>query len=309
MNIYTPTRLYVKRHSMTGLRYFGKSIRKDIEKYKGSGTRWYNHIGKHGRKHVVTEWISDWFYDKEEIQSFAISFSEIFDIVESGEWANLIVENGLDGGYILPEERRKEVGKKISDAQNNPEWVATVGKEKARKISNTQNDLEWKETTGKEKTRKIVDKNKEIMNNPEWKATIGKESRRKAAKKTSETMNDLEWVATTGREASNKRVETYNDPEWKATVGEQRRKNRSNTVNDPGWLDTIGKSGVEKMSKTKNSQEWKESTGKESFRKRAETMNDPEWIKKNHKTCEYCNKTFSPSNYTQWHGSKCKLFK
>lgn len=100
MSIYKPTRLYVKRHSVTGLRYFGKSIRKDIEKYKGSGTRWYNHIKKHGKEHVVTEWVSDWFYDKEELVSFALSFSEIFDVVDSDEWANLIAENGLDGAPI-----------------------------------------------------------------------------------------------------------------------------------------------------------------------------------------------------------------
>lgn len=98
MSIYKPTRLYIKRHSVTGKRYFGKSTRQNINSYKGSGKKWSNHIKKHGREHVVTEWISDWFYDKEEIQSFALSFSEIFDIVEDDSWANMKVENGLDGG-------------------------------------------------------------------------------------------------------------------------------------------------------------------------------------------------------------------
>jgi hypothetical protein len=95
--IFTPRRLYIKRHSVTNMRYFGQTVSEDVEKYKGSGTYWIRHIKKHGVKNVVTEWTSDWFYEPETISEFALSFSEEYDIVNSSEWANLIPEDGLDG--------------------------------------------------------------------------------------------------------------------------------------------------------------------------------------------------------------------
>lgn len=94
-----PTRLYIKQHSKTGLRYFGKTGTKLIESYTGSGVYWKNHINKHGLDHVNTIWVSDWFTSEEEIKDFAIAFSELFDIVNSNEWANMKIENGLDGGW------------------------------------------------------------------------------------------------------------------------------------------------------------------------------------------------------------------
>lgn len=41
------TYLYVKTHNKTGLKYLGKTVRNPYS-YKGSGTRWINHIKKHG---------------------------------------------------------------------------------------------------------------------------------------------------------------------------------------------------------------------------------------------------------------------
>ena len=44
MTKITPTRLYIKEHSLTHLKYLGKSIRQDIEAYSGSGKLWIRHI-------------------------------------------------------------------------------------------------------------------------------------------------------------------------------------------------------------------------------------------------------------------------
>ncbi|MEI7516738.1 MAG: NUMOD3 domain-containing DNA-binding protein, partial [Betaproteobacteria bacterium] len=100
MNIYensiTPTYLYIKQHSITGLKYFGKTISKNPVKYKGSGTYWKFHIKKHGKEFVETIWLSDPFVDKKILSEFAINFSKENNIVESNEWANLIPENGGD---------------------------------------------------------------------------------------------------------------------------------------------------------------------------------------------------------------------
>lgn len=102
--------LYIKQHSITGLKYFGKTVARDPFKYGGSGSYWTNHCNKHGKEHVKT--VEIWGFDDQELcTEFALKFSEENNIVESKEWANLIEENGLTGlqpGHIKsPETCRK----------------------------------------------------------------------------------------------------------------------------------------------------------------------------------------------------------
>lgn len=93
MTIY----LYVKQHSVTGLKYFGKTLSKDPLKYKGSGKHWLRHLKKHGNE---VDTIELWEFDnQEQCTEFALHFSKENNIVESTEWANLQDENGLDGNY------------------------------------------------------------------------------------------------------------------------------------------------------------------------------------------------------------------
>ena len=95
MKQFYPTYLYVKTHNVTGLKYFGKTT-KDPEKYRGSGKYWLRHISKHGND-VTTE-IVGYFVDKDQCKEAALKFSVDHKICESSDWANMIVENGLDGG-------------------------------------------------------------------------------------------------------------------------------------------------------------------------------------------------------------------
>lgn len=93
--------LYIKQHSLTGLKYFGKTTRKDPFKYEGSGIKWSNHINKHGKEHIQT--LEIWGFDNQDLcTEFALKFSKDNNIVEekiNGKktWANLIDENGVDG--------------------------------------------------------------------------------------------------------------------------------------------------------------------------------------------------------------------
>lgn len=89
------TYLYIKRHSVTGKLYFGKT-NKNPESYLGSGTHWKNHIKKHGKDFVETLWYC-FFHDQEECTKFALMFSEQQNIVESNDWLNLVPENGMNG--------------------------------------------------------------------------------------------------------------------------------------------------------------------------------------------------------------------
>ena len=110
MNIY----LYIKQHSITGIKYFGKTIQ-DPYTYIGSGKRWLNHINTHGREHVITTAV--WKFDCEDAaKKFAINFSIKNNIVEDFTWANLQIENGIDGapiGHIIASETKR----KISEAK------------------------------------------------------------------------------------------------------------------------------------------------------------------------------------------------
>jgi hypothetical protein len=107
--MFKPTYLYIKTHNDTGLKYFGKTITKDPSKYKGSGTRWLNHINYHGNN-VTTE-ILGYYTDKDECVATALDFSAKNNIVESADWANLEPEDGLQGGYGGPGDKNSQFGK------------------------------------------------------------------------------------------------------------------------------------------------------------------------------------------------------
>lgn len=94
MTIY----LYVKTHNKTGLKYLGQTIR-DPFKYKGSGKRWVNHIKKHG--YDVTTTIIHKCNNKFELKEFGIYYSNLWNVVESAEWANCTIESG-SGGLTFP---------------------------------------------------------------------------------------------------------------------------------------------------------------------------------------------------------------
>lgn len=113
---FTPTWLYIKQHEKTNLLYFGKTI-SSPSKYPGSGTVWRRHLKIHGKEFVKTLW-SKKFYSASEISAFALAISEIFDIVNSLEWANLIPENGIDGG-APGRKQSTETKNKIRNSINN----------------------------------------------------------------------------------------------------------------------------------------------------------------------------------------------
>jgi hypothetical protein len=157
MNIYTlpswlefkPTYLYIKRHSVTGLLYFGKTNFFHPEKYNGSGHYWKRHIQKYGKENVETLWYC-LFHDREELVKFALMFSEMNNI-GSGDlsvWGNLIPENGINGGApkgankgcvksektllkmqkaaVLREINKKIAGYKDSDETRNKKSIAST---------------------------------------------------------------------------------------------------------------------------------------------------------------------------------------
>ena len=94
--MFKTTALYIKTHEITGLKYFGKTTRLDcIHSYKGSGIHWRRHLKVHGNSYK-TELLGIW-QDKDRLIKFATEFCKQNNVVESKEWANMVLEEGLQG--------------------------------------------------------------------------------------------------------------------------------------------------------------------------------------------------------------------
>lgn len=91
MTIY----LYKKTHNKTGLKYLGKTSHKNPHKYQGSGIRWANHIAVHGYD-VTTEILKE-CQTNEELKEWGSYYSNLWQVVESDDWANLKPEYGEGG--------------------------------------------------------------------------------------------------------------------------------------------------------------------------------------------------------------------
>jgi hypothetical protein len=118
MKIY----IYLKTHNQTGLKYLGQTTQ-DPYQYRGSGTRWLNHIKKHGYD-VKTE-ILKVCSSYDEVKIFGKQFSEHFDIVRSPQFANLVEETGHE--FRLPtnfEEINQKDRKHYLDSRENGSLTA-----------------------------------------------------------------------------------------------------------------------------------------------------------------------------------------
>jgi len=97
---FKPTYLYIKQHTETGKLYFGKTTKKNVERYTGSGIHWGRHISAHGKDKVVTLWYC-LYTDIEILVETALVMSAIMDVTESTNWLNFKPESGLDGGSFV----------------------------------------------------------------------------------------------------------------------------------------------------------------------------------------------------------------
>jgi hypothetical protein len=94
--MFSPTILYIKTHTITGMQYFGKTCSLDrISRYWGSGTTWRKHLSENGKTFETS--IVGFYLDKERCKQAALQFSKENNIVKSSLWANEVIENGLSG--------------------------------------------------------------------------------------------------------------------------------------------------------------------------------------------------------------------
>lgn len=146
---FKPTYLYIKQHKKTGLKYFGKTT-KDPKKYNGSGTYWVRHLREHGNN-IETIWFRR-FDNIFSLKSYAENFSKENNIVESNKWANLMMENGLDGGSpkgrIISSETRKKLSQAGMKRKQTPETKRKIGESKKGK-KRKKFSIEWRKNLQK----------------------------------------------------------------------------------------------------------------------------------------------------------------
>lgn len=248
---YKPTRLYIKEHTVTGKKYFGKTVGQNLDKYLGSGKYWRAHIRHHGQQFVRNKWVSEPFADPIELQEFALAFSELYDIVESDEWANMAPENGLSGGYYGGWDHITDNHiAKMKATKANPKWKSTVGVDARAKELATKSDPEWIKNTWEPALKKISDAANARYDNEEWVTTVYADGKRRE-------------------------LETKADPLWRATKGAERVRKLKETVNDPEWWEKIGKEGYQRqstsISKTLNDPVYRATKGAETSKRKAKT--------------------------------------
>jgi hypothetical protein len=99
---FKPTALLVMEHNITGLKYFCKTTLLDrVHRYKGSGVVWTKHMREHGFN--VKVGLLGFYIDKDRCLNAAKNFSIENNIVDSDEWANLVIETGKNGASLIGE--------------------------------------------------------------------------------------------------------------------------------------------------------------------------------------------------------------
>jgi len=163
MTIY----LYKKTHRITGLMYLGKTTSKDPYSYSGSGKYWKRHLIKHGFDYD-TEILKE-CATADEIKYWGEYYSELWNVVESDNWANLKPESG-DGGDAGPEGRKKiseaQTGRKHSPEENQHKSSRQTGVKRSPEYLAKKIGLKYK----KPKPRTKANRNKGKPGSPALKA-------------------------------------------------------------------------------------------------------------------------------------------
>lgn len=181
MSDFTPTWLYLKQHNQTKLKYFGKTI-SDPEVYPGSGVVWTRHLKKHGND-VSTVW-KQLFTSKDDLMEYAVTYSIKNNIVESKEYANLIVENGLIGGDTgITPEGRKKLSEKSGSRTHSEETKRKIREARKKQISPMLGKKHSEETKQKIREQRFNQTNIGMLGRKHSEETRQKISQAKRSKK------------------------------------------------------------------------------------------------------------------------------
>lgn len=159
------TYLYIKE-SPLGLKYLGKTTSNPYT-YSGSGKRWKLHLKYHNIKpnEIKTTILCETNINN-ELKKMGLYYSELYDVVNSTEWANMKPEEG-DGGATRTgmkhnEETKKKISEKLKGEKNpmkNPELRKIMSEiAKKRKQTSESNKKRSESLKGQKRPIEVVEK-------------------------------------------------------------------------------------------------------------------------------------------------------
>ena len=126
-------KLYVKTHTLTGLKYLGFTAKADAHKYTGSGFHWKAHLRVHGKEYTTEILLET--TDLQVIREQGAYYSQLWDIVKSPYWANEKPETG-PGVIPTPEMVAKQLETKRRNGTLNSNTPERIARAKETRIKN-----------------------------------------------------------------------------------------------------------------------------------------------------------------------------
>ena len=145
MTIY----LYVKTHNKTGLKYLGKTTAKDPHKYPGSGIYWTRHLKQHGYDYTTDILLETTSND--QIREVGLYYSNLWNIVTSKEWANIVPEAGK--GSVQTEEIKEKISKTMRGRPAHNKGLKQIHKKHKSRANSIREGQSFVGSNGKLKGR------------------------------------------------------------------------------------------------------------------------------------------------------------
>lgn len=162
----------LKQHKVTGKKYlcYHHGTLESCYTYTGSGTYWREHIKKHGKKiNTIILLESD---NKDSIKAAGLQYSDLWNVVESNEFANLVREDGSGGHEAMqtPDARSRAANTlrtRLASGNLTEKEKLRGTKQRARiqKVGFTEAELKSHKEISARQTGKTM---KDRLNNPDY---------------------------------------------------------------------------------------------------------------------------------------------
>jgi uncharacterized membrane protein len=291
--------LMVKTHRITGLKYLCQTKQSDPYKYTGSGKYWKNHLKVHG-KHIDTEILRECI-TKQELSEWGRHYSELWNIVESSEWANLKPETGQGGNIQTPD----SIAKGLQTRLKRRGTLRTTGQDVGEKIMKTKLErygtLNFNTLESIEKSRETrLERYGAYMTDDMISSMLGTRLEKYGTLSTN-TPESIE-------KANNTKLERYgvivpHSPEISAKAIETKlAKYGTLNFSTPESTAKDTKTKIEKYGVANISTPESQEKGRQTTLAKYGTLNMNIRV-----CCIHCRKDITTSTLKQYHGDNCKL--
>ena len=171
--------LYIKTHRKTGLKYLGKTSRVDPYSYPGSGKRWRSHLDKYGYD-FDTEILLE-SNDPVKIKEAGLHYSNMWNIVEDTNWANLKPESGDGGTFTHTPESKEKIGNASRGKPSPYKGMSyeEIQKDSAKALERKEKHQKWMEDNNPYRGKKHSDEVRKKMKESALKRLTLSEEERK----------------------------------------------------------------------------------------------------------------------------------